>query len=47
MAGRETNIDQTDIWESYRDREKGLCVFVIFDRYDREMNGQSILIIPV
>lgn len=49
MVGRETNIDHRKV-NRHMGEEKGprggiVCVFVIFDRYDREMNGQSILIL--
>lgn len=48
MLGRATNIDHRNI-NRHMGEQEGLrgqivCVFVIFDRYDREMNGQSILI---
>lgn len=46
MVGRETNIDPSNVnGHMGKHREKGLCVYcVIFDRNDREMNGQSFLI---
>ena len=45
MVGRETNIDHSNVnGHMGKHREEGLCVSVIFDRNDREMNGQSFLI---